>query len=99
MKTFKMVLDVGKGMVRVNVKVLPGCFKYVGGVEVLLYPVVRRVELGSASVTKVPVTVRRDPKGIVGFSSAVMGQVKRDMFGLSIMSRIKCMCMKGLLWE
>ena len=72
MKTFKMVLDVGKGMVRVNVKVLPGCFKYVGGVEVLLYPVVRRVELGSASVTKVPVTVRRDPKGIVGFSCQVL---------------------------
>ena len=28
---FKMILDVGKGMVGVNGKVLPGCFKYVGG--------------------------------------------------------------------
>ena len=46
MKMFKMVLDVGKGMVGVNGKVLPGCFKYVGGAEVPLYPVetVRRVE-------------------------------------------------------
>ena len=42
-------------MVGVNGKVLPGCFKYVGGVEVSLYPVetIRRVELGPAS----------DPKG------------------------------------
>ena len=31
MKMFTMVLDVGKGMVGVNGKVLPGCFKYVGG--------------------------------------------------------------------
>ena len=29
--TIKMVLDVEKGMVEVNGKVLPGCFKYVGG--------------------------------------------------------------------
>ena len=29
MKMFKMVLDVGKGMVGVNGEVLPGCFKYV----------------------------------------------------------------------
>ena len=35
------------------------------GAEVPLYPVetVRIVELGSASVTKIPVTVRGDPKG------------------------------------
>ena len=60
MGMFKMVLDVGKGMVGVNGKVLPGCFKYVGGVEVPLYPVetVRRVELEPSSVT-----VNGDPKG------------------------------------
>ena len=48
-------LDVGKGMVGVNGKVLPGCFKYVGWVEVPLYPVetVRRVELEPLSVTRV----------------------------------------------
>ena len=65
MKMFKMVLDVGKGMVGVNGKVLPGCFKYVGGAEVPLYPVetVRRVELDPLSVTKIPVTVKGDPKG------------------------------------
>ena len=47
MKMFKMVLDVWKGMVGVNGKVLPGCFNYVGGAEVPLYPVetVWRVEL------------------------------------------------------
>ena len=39
MRMFKMILDVGKGMVGVNGKVLPGCFKYVGGAEVPLYPV------------------------------------------------------------
>ena len=39
MKMFKMVLGVGKGMVGGNGKVLPGCFKYVGGAEVPLYPV------------------------------------------------------------
>ena len=55
-----MILDVGKGMVGVNGKVLPGCFKYVGGAEVPLYPVetVCRVELESSSVT-----VKGDPKG------------------------------------
>ena len=65
MKMFKMVLDIGKGMVGVNGKMLPGCFKYVGGAEVPLYPVEtdRRVELGPASVTKIPVTVKGDPKG------------------------------------
>ena len=44
---------------------LPGCFKYVGGAEIPLYPVetVRRVELGPASVAKIQVTVRGDPKG------------------------------------
>ena len=66
MKMFKMVLDVGKGMVGVNGKVLPGCFKYVGGAEVPRYPVetVRRVELGPASVTKkIPVTVKGDAIG------------------------------------
>ena len=65
MKMFKMVLDVGKGMLEVNGKVLTWCFKYVGGAEVPLYLVetVRRVELGPASITKVPVTVRGDPKG------------------------------------
>ena len=48
MKMFKMVLDVGKGMVGVNGKVLSGCFKYVGGAEVPLYQVetVRRMEVG-----------------------------------------------------
>ena len=65
----------------VNGKVLSGCFKYVGRVEVLLYPVetVCRVELGPASVTKMPVTVTGDP----GFPdcrcfmpSAVMGPSK-----------------------
>ena len=61
---FKMVLDVGKGMMGVNGKVLPGCFKYVGGEEMTLYPVetVRRVELELSSVTKIPVTVKGDPK-------------------------------------
>ena len=65
MRMFKMILDVGKGMVGVNGKVLPGCFKYVGGAEVPLYPVetVRRVELEPSSVTKIPVTVKGDPKG------------------------------------
>ena len=61
-----MVLDVGKGMVGVNGKVLPGCFKYLGGgTEVPLYPVktVRRVELEPSSVTKIPVAVKGDPKG------------------------------------
>ena len=84
MKMFKMFLDVGKGIVGVNGKVLPGCFKYVGGAEVLLYPVetVCRVELGPASVTEVPVTVRGEPKKgagywnrlfqIVGFSCQVL---------------------------
>ena len=64
MRMFKMILDVGKGMVGVNGKVLPGCFKYVGGAEVPLYPVetVRRVELEPSSVTKIPVTVKGDPK-------------------------------------
>ena len=64
-RMFKMVLDVGKGMVGVNGKVLPGCFKYVGGAEVPHYPVetVRRVELEPSSVTKIPVTVKGDPKG------------------------------------
>ena len=38
MKLFKMVLDVGKGMVGVNGKVLPGCFKYVGGAQVAALP-------------------------------------------------------------
>ena len=42
MRMFKMILDVGKGMVGANEKVLPGCFKYVGGAEV---ETVRRVEL------------------------------------------------------
>ena len=36
MKMFEMVLDVGKGMVGVNGKVLPGCFNYMGGAEVTL---------------------------------------------------------------
>ena len=60
-----MILDVGKGMVGVNGKVLPGCFKYVGGVEVPLYSVetARRVELEQSSVTKIPVTVKGDQKG------------------------------------
>ena len=60
MRMFKMILDVGKGMVGVNGKVLPGCFKYVGGAEVPLYPVetVRRVELEPSSVTKIPDTVK-----------------------------------------
>ena len=59
MTMFKMVLDVEKGMVGVNGKVLSGCFKYVRGTEVPLYPVetVRRVELGPALVTKIPVVV------------------------------------------
>ena len=61
MKMFKMVLDVGKGMVGVNVKVLPGCFKHVGWAEVPLYPV--ETVLGPASVRKIPVTVKGDPKG------------------------------------
>ena len=89
MKIVKMVLDVGKGMVGVNGKVPPGCCKYVGGAEVPLYPVktVRRVELGQASVTKISVTVKGDPKGCwileLGFPdcrffmpSAVMGPSK-----------------------
>ena len=60
MRLFKMVLDVGKSMVDVNGKVLPGCFKYVGEAEVPLFPVeiVRRVELEPSSVTKIPVTVK-----------------------------------------
>ena len=62
MKMFKIVMDVGKGMVGVNRKVLPWRFKYVGGVP--LYPVetVRRVELEPSSLTKLPVTVKGDPK-------------------------------------
>ena len=65
MQMFKMVLDVWKDMMGVNGKVLQGCFKYMGGAEVPLYAVetVCRVELGPASVTMNPVTVRRDPKG------------------------------------
>ena len=65
MRMFKMILDVGKGMVGVNGKVLPRCFKYVGGAEVSLYPVEtgRIVELELSSVTKIPVTVKGDPKG------------------------------------
>ena len=37
---------------------LSGCFKYVGGADVSLYPVetVCRVELGPLSVTIIPVT-------------------------------------------
>ena len=60
MRMFKMILDVGKDMAGVNGKVLPGCFKYVGGMEVPLYPVetVRRVELEPPSVTKIPVAVK-----------------------------------------
>ena len=52
-------------MVGVNGKVLTGCFKYMGGAEVPLYPVeaVRRVELNTASVTKIQFTVKGDPKG------------------------------------
>ena len=63
---------------------MPGCFKYVGGAELPLYPVekVLREELGPASVT-----VKRDPKGCwildTGFPdcrffipSAVMGPSK-----------------------
>ena len=70
-------------------KVLPGCFKYVVGAEVPLYLVeqVCRVEVGPASVIKIPVTVKEDPKGCwilePGFPdcrffmpSAVMGQSK-----------------------
>ena len=44
MRMFKMVLDVGKGMVGVNGKVLTGRFKYVGGAEVPLYPVKQPAE-------------------------------------------------------
>ena len=62
MRMFKMILDVGKGMVGVNGKVLPGCFKYVGGAEVPV-ETVRRVELETSSVTKIPVTVKGDPQG------------------------------------
>ena len=60
-----MVLDVGKGMVGVNGKVLPGCFKYMGGAVVPLYPVetVCREEWELSSVTKIPVIVKGDPKG------------------------------------
>ena len=49
-----MVLDVGKGMVGVNGKLQPGCFKYVGGAKVPLYPVetVSRVESESSSSHK-----------------------------------------------
>ena len=61
-----------------------------------------------ASVTKMHVTDKGDPKGgwllELGFPdcvffmpSAVMGQVNKDMFVLSIIPRIKCMCLKGLL--
>ena len=65
MRMFKLILDVGKGMVGINGKVLPGCFKYVGWAEVPLYQVetVRRVELEPSSVIKIPVTVKGDPKG------------------------------------
>ena len=65
MRMLKVVLDVGKGMEGVNGKVLPGCFKYVGGAKVPLYPVetVSRVELEPSSVTKIPVTVKGYPKG------------------------------------
>ena len=60
-----MVLDIGKGMVGVNGKVLPGCFKYVGGAELPLYPVetVCRMELEPWLVTTIPVTLKGDPKG------------------------------------
>ena len=77
-------------MVGVNRKMLSGCFKYVGSVEVSFYPVetVRRVELEPSSVTKIPVTVKGNPKGCwtlqPGFPdcrffmpSAVMGQSKK----------------------
>ena len=50
MGMFKMIRDVGKGMVGVNGKVLLGCFKYV--------ETVHRVELELSSVT-----VKGDPKG------------------------------------
>ena len=33
----ELVLDAGKGMVGVNGKMLPGCFKYMGGAEVPHY--------------------------------------------------------------
>ena len=79
---FKMVLDVGKGMVGVNGKVLPGCFKYVGWAEVPLYSVetVCRVELEPSSVTNIP-QLKGIQKGagywsrvfrIVGFSCQVL---------------------------
>ena len=67
MRMFKMILDVGKGMVGVNGKVLPGCFKYVGGAEVPLYPVetVSRVDQKGAGYWS---RVFR----IVGFSCQVL---------------------------
>ena len=48
MQMYKMILDGGKGMVGVNGKVLSGCFKYVRGAELQIYPVepVHRVEMG-----------------------------------------------------
>ena len=58
--TRKMFLDVGHGMVGENGKVLPWCFKYVGGAVVPLYLVetVRIVKLRPASITNISVTVR-----------------------------------------
>ena len=112
MKLFKMVLNVGKGTVGVNGKVLIGCFKYVGGAEVPVYQVetVRIVELEPSSVTQILVTVKGDPKGCwilePGFSdcrffmpSAVMGPIKEGYVWVINDAWITCMCMKGLLWE
>ena len=62
MRMFKIVLDVGKGMVGVNGKVLPECFKYVGGAEVPLYPVETVRGVGVVVSQKILVTVKGDPK-------------------------------------
>ena len=55
MKLFKMIIDLDKGIMEVNGKVLPGRLKYVGGEEVPLYPAtsVREVVLEPESVSRI----------------------------------------------
>ena len=68
-----------------------------GGGAALPVETVRRVELERRQSQKFQSQLKGIQKG-AGYWSLVF-QVKRDMFGLSMMPRIKCMCLKGLLWE
>ena len=65
MKLFKMVIDLDKGIVGVNGKVLPGRLKYVGGEEIPLYPArsVGEVRLEPESVSRIQIRLEGKPQG------------------------------------